>query len=132
MELNGDDQDNNFDGRHVRSTGRIYSYDKALRRTISNDPSEEVGPTRRIFLKMLCGHAFQFLFIFATLLQTGLHVYLQFGFGFLEKEPPKLECFDDSTQEWTACDKKKICGEQIPTDHYRPVESEPEYLDNWV
>lgn len=111
---------------------RIYSYDKSLRQTVENEPSENVGPIRRFFLKMFCGRSFQVLFVFATMIQTTLHVFLQFGFGFLEKEPPIWECYDDNSQEWFICDKKKICGEAINTERYRPVESEDEYLSNWV
>ena len=113
-------------------TLKIYSYDKSLRQTIENEPSESVSPIRRLFHKMLCGRSFQVLFAFATMLQTTLHVFLQFGFGFLEKEPPKWECYDDNTQEWFMCDKKKICGQAITSDHYRPIVSDPEYFDNWV
>lgn len=33
---------------------------------------------------------------------------------------------------WNQCTDEEICSEHIPKDHYRPVKSDPEYLDNWV
>ena len=50
----------------------------------------------------------------------------------LEKEPPEFECYDEETDAWTSCTKAHICNHGIPKDKYRPVESQEEYIDNWV
>ena len=57
---------------------------------------------------------------------------LLFMIGFLTKEPNQFECYSDDTGEWTPCTKQQICDQGIASDHYRPVTSDPEYIDNWV
>lgn len=52
--------------------------------------------------------------------------------GFLTKVPNQYECYSDDTGQWTSCTKSEICGQGIASDHYRPVTSDPEYIDNWV
>lgn len=57
---------------------------------------------------------------------------LIFGLSFLEKEPPRFECYHDDTAEWKECEKSEICALNEPKDHYRPVKEEDEYIDNWI
>jgi MFS family permease len=52
--------------------------------------------------------------------------------GFLEKEPPRWECWSAADQAWYECKKKAICEGNLPQDQYRPVTSDEQYLDNWV
>ena len=54
-----------------------------------------------------------------------------FGLSYLEKEPPRYEC-KESDGQWHECSKDHICKDNVAKDDYRPVETEPEYFDNWV
>ena len=59
------------------------------------------------------------------------------GQALLEKEPPRLECYQpsdngDAEGEWKECAKAEVCGSGIPRDRWRPDTSESEYIDNWV
>ena len=55
-----------------------------------------------------------------------------YGLGFMEKEPPRFECLNDSDGTWRECSRDEICDRNIPKDHYRPVKDDDEYFDNWV
>jgi len=48
---------------------------------------------------------------------------------FLEKEPNFFEC-EGVDGHWSACKKEAICSQNLV--NYRPVKSDPEFLDNWV
>ena len=65
------------------------------------------------------------------------------GLSYLEKVPPAFECEQYSSKgmtdiiqnhqkSWKACTVKEICAEKMPKHKYRPVKSNPEYLNNWV
>jgi hypothetical protein len=66
------------------------------------------------------------------ILQVGLTSYLQNAMAFFTKIPPKFECRKEGSDEWHECTKSEICNEGISKDNYRPVESEDEYIDNWI
>lgn len=52
--------------------------------------------------------------------------------AFFTKIPPKFECRKEGSDDWHECTKSEICNEGISKDNYRPVESEDEYIDNWI
>ena len=61
--------------------------------------------------------------------------------AFLEAVPPKFECIqysspkmvhNDHTHSWKTCNKQEICAEKMDPELYRPITTDPEYLDNWV
>ena len=74
-----------------------------------------------------------------TVLQVPLASLIQVGQALLEKEPPSLECrklIDNNDgepiEEWSECTKSHICEKGIGRSDWRAVESEHEYINNWV
>ena len=108
----------------------VYSFDKALRRTISNGTRETDNFFRRFINWVNMGAPFQNIYIFLTILQTLMMVISQYMQQILEKEPAALACKFNG--DWVSCSKEYICENELILDvTYRVVEDE-EYIDNWV
>jgi len=71
------------------------------------------------------------LVIIFILLENQLDPLL-LGIGFLEREPRRFECRDQTSNEWRPCSKEEICGRHLSKDQYKPVKDDDEYFDNWV
>lgn len=56
----------------------------------------------------------------------------------MEREPNTFECLQNPSpgkSYWHSCSKTQICNKYGPEHfgtHFRPIKSDPEYLDNWV
>ena len=119
----------------IRKEFRIYSFDKALRTTINKDYKkrpERYSWCTLLSLKIWRGAPFQVHYLFFNCIQASLGSFIMMAQALLEKEPPRVECYDDDTDTWSECDKSYICINHVPRDHYRFDENEDEFIDNWV
>ena len=39
---------------------------------------------------------------------------------------------DEHQVRWKSCNREEICAEKMTPDFYRPITTDPEYIDNWV
>ena len=98
-------------------TFRVYTYDKALRRTINRNYRRDasIGCCKKYILIITCGATFQVVLIILTTLMALLSILTTTFQALLEKNPNKLECYHDEEGapdggEWRECTKEYICG----------------------
>jgi hypothetical protein len=103
---------------------RLYTFDKALRRTINKDykkKAQDLGCWKMFLLIITVGALFQVVYISLTVFQSALACVTQTFQALLEKNPNRFECFHDQGDgdapeggEWRECTKEEICSKGIP------------------
>ena len=89
------------------------------------------------------GHAFQSIGLLALIFILIGKYPVACSLAFLEKLPTEFECVQESSFKmiadedshlvnWKHCTKTEICASSLPREHYRPVETDIGYLNNWV